>query len=83
MNLGMETEAVAAVQRRDGKRVDLGRGGQEMRKRTGFAHIAPASTRLGPDNSTQVVDFPHLAMVRLFSEGCEIRFSDPNCEVAL
>jgi hypothetical protein len=51
-----------------GKRVDLGKGGQVAGKWTGFSHIAPASTRLGPDNSTQVVDFPHKATVRLFGE---------------
>jgi hypothetical protein len=41
------------------KWVNLGRSGQEVGKRTDFA-------RLGPDNSTQVVDFPHLGLVRVF-----------------
>ena|SRR6266478_3025822 len=35
-------------------------------KRTGFAHLITAFTHLGPDNSTQVVDFPHLSVVRVF-----------------
>ncbi len=52
-------------QRRAGMRVNLGKGGQEMGKRTGLAHIAPTLTRLGPDYSTQVVDFPHIEDARL------------------
>ena len=63
-----ETEAGDAGQRWVGKRVELGKGGQVAGKWTGLAHIATASTRLGPDNSTQVVDFPHLSVVRLFWE---------------
>ena len=51
-------------------------GGQEVGKWCSFSHVAAASTRLFPHNSTQVVDFPHLAMVRLFSEGHGIGFSD-------
>ncbi len=35
----------------------------------GFDHLTTALTRLGPDDSTQVVDFPHLGSVRLFWEG--------------
>ena len=65
-------KAVAAGRSLVGKRVKLGKGGQEAGKWTGFAHIAPASTRLGPDNSTQVVDFPHLAHVSLFWERAKI-----------
>jgi hypothetical protein len=60
-----------------GKRVDVsgillrseameGGGGRVVGKWTGFAHVEPALTRLGPDNSMQVVDFPHLAMVSIF-----------------
>jgi len=72
MKPGTETEAVAAGQRRIGKRVQAGGSGQAIGKRIGLAHIAPASTRLGPDNSTQVVDFPHLAHVSLFWERAKI-----------
>jgi hypothetical protein len=36
------------------------------RKRIGFAHIGTGTSRLGPDNSTQVVDFPHLAVASIF-----------------
>jgi hypothetical protein len=51
-----------------GEWVKLGKGGRGMGKRTGLAHIKRASTRLGPGKSTQVVDFPHLSVVRLFWE---------------
>jgi len=51
-------------QRRAGKRVFLGKDGLEIGKWTGFS-------RLGPDNSTQVVDFPHLVKVRLFLRAAE------------
>ena len=73
MKPGTETEAVAAGQRRIGKRVQAGGSGQAIGKRIGLAHIAPASTRLGPDNSTQVVDFPHLSTVRFFCEAMKSR----------
>jgi len=49
-----------------GSRAYVGKGGQVLGKRTGFAHIEPGSTRLGPDGSTQVVDFPHMYEVRVF-----------------
>ena len=48
-----------ALQPRFGGRAEVG-------KRTGFAHLATGSCRPGPDNSTQVVDFPHLSGVRVF-----------------
>jgi len=47
--------------RRGGKRVDLG-------KWTGFSHLETALTRLFPHKSTQVVDFPRLSVVRVFSK---------------
>jgi len=50
------------------KRVNLGKGGQEMGKRTGFAHFETALTRLFPHVSTQVVDFPCMCDVGLFHE---------------
>ena len=55
-----------------GKWAYVGKGGKMAGKRTGFAHIAPGSTRLGPDNSMQVVDFQHLTHVRLFWGSPEI-----------
>ena len=45
-----------------GKWVDLGKGGRVAGKRTGFPH-------LGPDNSTQVVDFPRICSVSIFLGG--------------
>ncbi len=55
------TIAVETGQRWAGRWVGRRKSGQEAEKRTGFAHMEFASTRLGPDKSTQVVDFPHLA----------------------
>src|SRR6267154_1896932 len=49
-----------------GKRVDVGKGGQKVGKRTGFSRIGTALNRLFPHKSTQVVDFPHKATARLF-----------------
>jgi len=54
-----------------GKRVDVGKGGQTNGKWTGFSHFETALTRLFQHDSTQVVDFPHLAHVRLFLGGVE------------
>jgi hypothetical protein len=59
------------------------KGGQQVGKWPVFARIKTALTRLGPDNSTQVVDFPRMAVVRLFSEGARIGFSGPKREVAI
>ena len=56
-------------ERRAGKRRDTALSGREVVKWTGSSHLETALTRLGPDKSTQVVDFPHLAMVRFFREG--------------
>jgi len=44
-----------------GKRDEVGKGGQKVGGWTGFS-------RLFPDNSMQVVDFPHKATVTLFGE---------------
>jgi hypothetical protein len=66
-----------------GKRVEVGKGGQEIGKWRSFSHFETALTRLFPDNSTQVVDCPHPAMGRLFSEGARIGFSGPNREVLI
>jgi len=62
-----EPKAGGDGQRWAGRRVNLGKGGQVLGKRTGFAHVEPALTRLRPGKSTQVVDFPHLSVVKLFS----------------
>jgi len=61
----------------------VGKGGQETGKWCSFSHFETALTRLFPHNSTQVVDFPHLAVVRLFWGGPEIGFSGPKREVAI
>jgi len=70
-----ETEAVAAGRKAvgGGKRwsgmwVNLGKGGCEIEKWRSFSHLETGFSRLFPHKSTQVVDFPHLAMVRLFWE---------------
>jgi hypothetical protein len=44
-----------------GKRVDLGKGGKMEGTLTGFSHLFP-------DDSMQVVDFPHLARLSIFWE---------------
>ena len=41
-------------------------GQAQAGKQAGFSHVKPALTRLFPHDSTQVVDFPHMAMARLF-----------------
>src|SRR5258708_1125866 len=76
-------QAVSFPTRTTTKRVEVEKGGCEIGKWRNFSHLETALTHLFPDKSTQVVDFPHLAYVRLFSEGCEIPFSGPNCEVAI
>src|SRR6266404_146858 len=48
---------------RNQRRAEVGKGGKMAGKWTSLAHIAPGSTRLGPDNLMQVVDFPHLSAV--------------------
>ena len=66
-----------------GKRVKLGKGGQEIGKWRSFSHFETALTRLFPLVSTQVVDFQHLAMVSIFCDGHEIGFSRLSREVAI
>jgi len=68
------------VKNRAEKRVKLGKGGREIGKWRSFSHIETALTRLFPRFSTQVVDFPHICTVRLFSEGFKNGFSEPNRE---
>jgi hypothetical protein len=51
-----------------GKCANPDQGGQKVGKRTGSTHLVRCLTRPGPDNSMQVVDFPHLIDVRLFLE---------------
>jgi len=70
-----ETEAVAAgleagedVKNRAEKRVEVGKGGCEIGKWRSFSHFETVFSHLFPCFSTQVVDFPHLAHVRLFWE---------------
>jgi hypothetical protein len=50
------------------KWANLGKGGCEIGKCCSFSHFETALSRLFPQLSTQVVDFPHLAVVRLFWE---------------
>jgi hypothetical protein len=45
------------------RRLGVGKGGCEIKKWCSFSHLKTALTRLFPHKSTQVVDFPHLAMV--------------------
>src|SRR5258706_14674509 len=59
-------EAGADGKRWAGRRVNLGKGGKMMGKRTGFSHFETALTRLFPHDSTQVVDFPRMYAVRGF-----------------
>jgi len=65
-------EVLSSGQWRVARRVCMGKGGKMAGKWTSLAHIAPGSTRLGPDNLMQVVDFPHLSAVRLFWGGPEM-----------
>ena len=66
-------KAVAVGKRRDGRWVDLGKGGQKVGKWCSFSHLETTLTRLFPHKSTQVVDFPHLAMVSQAELGTKIR----------
>ena len=50
------------------KRADMGKSGRLAEKWTGSYRAKPASARLRPDKSTQVVDFPHLAYAGVFRE---------------
>jgi len=62
---GKEHEAGASGKRWAGRSTEVGKGGQEVGKRTGFSHFETALTRLFPHDSTQVVDFPHICNVGL------------------
>jgi hypothetical protein len=77
-----ETKAVATGRKAGsfptgtmGKPFEVGKGGCETGKWCSFSHLETALTRLFPHDSTQVVDFPRMAMVRLFSDGARIGFS--------
>jgi hypothetical protein len=61
-------EAGGGGKRWSGMSVELGKGGQEIGKWRSFSHFETTLTRLFPPFSTQVVDFPHLAMVSIFWE---------------
>jgi hypothetical protein len=63
----------AGVPTKSQKRSKLGKGGQWMGKWTGFSHFEPALTRLGPDDSMQVVDFPRMYTVSVFCEAIKSR----------
>jgi len=68
---GCGRKAGAGGKRRGGRRPDPGLTGEQMGKWTGFSRIKPALTRLFPHVSTQVVDFPHLNAVSIFSGGAK------------
>ena len=53
------------------RRVNLGKGGCEIEKWRSFSHLETGFSRLFPHKSTQVVDFPRMAMVSIFWEGVE------------
>src|SRR5258707_836722 len=70
-----ESKAGGGGKRRFGKRVFTGLSGWNVGKAwnfyrltIGFYRLWAGSTRLFPHNSTQVVDFPHLAVVSIFCE---------------
>jgi len=63
---------VRCGKRRYASRAFTALSGCGVGKFTGFYRIATCCYRLFPRNSTQVVDFPHLAVVRLFWESPEI-----------
>ena len=50
------------------KRVEVGKGGCEIGKRHSFSHLETGFSHLFPHKSTQVVDFPRLSVVRVFSK---------------
>src|SRR5882757_4962723 len=62
-------KAAGNGKRRLGSRSFTALSGWEIEKWCSFSHLEAALTRLFPRFSTQVVDFPHLAMVRVFREG--------------
>jgi hypothetical protein len=53
-------------QRWSTERVNAGKGGQKVGKRTGFSHFAPGISHLYPPDSMQVVDFPRTCNVSIF-----------------
>ena len=70
-----ESKAAVGRKSRFGKRVFTGLSGWNVGKTwkfyrigTGFYRLWASSTRLFSHNSTQVVDFPHLAVVSIFCE---------------
>ena len=65
-------KAGAGGKRRVERRRFTALSGLEAGKSTGFAHIETGSCRLGPDKSTQVVDFPHICSVRFFRRSHEM-----------
>ena len=60
-----DPEARRGGKRWVGRRVYVGKGGQEVAERIGFS-------RLFPHDSTQVVDFPYICVVRVFGEEHEM-----------
>src|SRR5882672_8466531 len=56
----------AGVPTKPRERSQVGKGGNEVIKWTGFSRLETASTHLFPHESTQVVDFPLLSRLRVF-----------------
>jgi hypothetical protein len=54
---------------------DVGKGGQKVGKWSGFSHLETTLTRLFPHILTQVVDFPRMYVVRVFSGGLKFGFA--------
>jgi hypothetical protein len=73
---GCGREEGGGGKRRVGKWANPGLIGPEVGKWTGSARLKRNFARLGPDDSTQVVDFPHLTHVRLFWGGMKREATD-------
>ena len=58
-----------------GKAIEVGKDGCAVEKWCSFSHFRTGLSRLFPQLLTQVVDFPHLRVVRHFSEEARIGFS--------
>lgn len=71
-------EASPDGKRRFGRRGFAGLSGCEAIKRTGCYRVITGSNRLFPHISTQVVDFPHLGIVRVFWGG--LKYDDLSCD---
>jgi hypothetical protein len=76
-------EASPCGKRRYGSRAFTALSGCETGKWCSFSHLGTVLTRLFPHKSTQVVDFPRMYDVRLFSEGLKNGFPASKRGVAI